>query len=280
MLRNVTPKAKKPVVVMLHGSGSSGAILSIQTHLLAKELSKTFDLVFLDAPIPSDPGPGVLPLFADMPGYYRWLAPAHVQLSQTLRLIELFDAARHIQSRLEAQNVNPQQVTAMLGFSQGALVAQAMLGLRLVGQSVWDNLRFCVAIGSGTTGNTMQMEGVQNMVGTLSAMMGRKDGKFPGYSVHATGLQDLWYKDGKRIAKMCVPEKTRAMDYPDGHVVPRRPAEVRRLLHAIQQIDAASRNDPNATRPPVVESMPSILAGGNITEGLAVLAANGIPIQG
>ncbi|KAB8238385.1 serine hydrolase-domain-containing protein [Aspergillus alliaceus] len=279
MLRNVNPKTKKPVMVMLHGSGSSGAIFSIQAHLLAKELSKTFDLVFLDAPIPSEPGPGVLPLFADMPDYYRWLAPANIQLSGTQRLVELFDAARHIQSRLDAQNVSPDQITAMLGFSQGALIALAMLGFRLIGQSIWANLRFCVAIGVGTTGNTFQMEGVQHMVGMLSAILGQADGKFPGYTVNAMGLQDLWYKDGKRIAEMCVPERTRVIDYHDGHVVPRHPVEVKKLMKAIQQIDEASRSSLNTMQHSMVESMPSLLAGGDISEGLAVLAANGILIQ-
>ncbi|KAF5861956.1 hypothetical protein ETB97_012279 [Aspergillus alliaceus] len=279
MLRNVNPKTKKPVMVMLHGSGSSGAIFSIQAHLLAKELSKTFDLVFLDAPIPSEPGPGVLPLFADMPDYYRWLAPANIQLSETQRLVELFDAARHIQSRLDAQNVSPDQITAMLGFSQGALIALAMLGFRLIGQSIWANLSFCVTIGVGTTGNTFQMEGVQHMVGMLSAILGQADGKFPGYTVNAMGLQDLWYKDGKRIAEMCVPERTMVIDYHDGHVVPRHPVEVKKLMKAIQQIDEASRSSLNTMQHSMVESMPSLLAGGDISEGLAVLAANGILIQ-
>jgi pimeloyl-ACP methyl ester carboxylesterase len=280
MLRNVEqPKYKKPVMVMVHGSGSSAAVFGIQTHLLAKELSQKFDLVFLDAPTPSAPGPGVLPFFADMPGYYRWLAP---ELSASLRLAELLDVARYIHTQLDSQNIKPSEVVAFLGFSQGALVALAILGPRLVEQSVWENLRFSVAIGAGTTGSAAQMDGVENMMGMLSTMLGREDGKFPGYSVQASGLRDLCYKDGRRLANMCARDRTKTMDYRDGNVVPRQKNEVLKLVQMIMSIDEASKATSlrtESTRAPLKESMPSLLNGGDITEGLAVLAANGIELQ-
>jgi Serine hydrolase (FSH1) len=277
MLRNVKqPKYKKPVMVMVHGSGNSAAVFGIQTHLLAKELSQKFDLVFLDAPTPSAPGPGVLTFFADMPGYYRWLAP---ELSASLRLAELLDVARYIHTQLDSQSIKPSEVVAFLGFSQGALVALAMLGPRLVEQSVWENLRFSVATGAGTTGSAAQMDGVENMMGMLSTMLGREDGKFPGYSVQASGLRDLWYKDGRRLANMCARDRTKTMDYRDGHVVPRQKNEMLKLVQMIMSIDEASKATSlrtESTRAPLKESMPSLLNGGDITEGLAVLAANGI----
>ena len=266
-------------MVMFHGSGSSAAIFGIQTHLLAKELSKKFDLVFLDGPTPSAPGPGVLPLFADMPGYYRWLTP---EVPAALRLAELLDVAGYIHTQLDSQNIKPNEVVAFLGFSQGALVALAMLGLRLVGQSVWENLRFCVAIGAGTTGNVAQMDGVENMLSMLSTMLGREDGKFPGYSVQASGLRDLWYKDGRRLANMCARDRTKTMDYRDGHVVPRQKNEVLKLVQMIMSIDEASKAtslSTESTRAPLKESMPSLLNGGDITEGLAVLSAKWVELQ-
>lgn len=252
---------------MLHGSGSSAAIFGIQTHLLAKELSKRFDLVFLDAPTPSAPGPGVLPLFADMDGYYRWLTPEGK--SASLRFAELFDVAYYIEKQLDAQNIKPSEVVAFLGFSQGALVALAMLALRLMGQSEWDNLRFCVAIGAGTSGNAAQMDGIRKMMGMLARMLGREDGKFSGYSVQATGLRDQWYKDGRQLANMCAREKTKTMDYREGHVVPRQRKEVLKLVQLIQSIDEASK-DPltsvEKVRAPLKEMRSSLLNGDGITE--------------
>lgn len=241
MLRNVKlPKAKKPVMVMLHGSGSSRDIFSVQTYALAKELAKDYDLVFLDAPVPSTPGPGVLPLFADMPNYHRWLTPANAAISQLQRLAEIAQVATHIQEQLEAQNVASEQVVAMLGFSQGALVAMAMLGLRLICKTQWSNLRFCVAIGAGTTGNTAQMDSIQDIIASLAGALGCQEPGFPGYSVQASGLTDAWYKDGKRLASMCANERTRVLVYRDGHVVPRKRPDVLKLVQAIQEISEIS----------------------------------------
>ncbi|KAG8157063.1 hypothetical protein KVR01_013053 [Diaporthe batatas] len=62
----------KPVLLLLHGAGSSAAIFRIQTHFLAKALSPYFDLVYVDAPVRSAPGPGILPYFQGMDAYYRW----------------------------------------------------------------------------------------------------------------------------------------------------------------------------------------------------------------
>lgn len=288
MLRNVKqPRARKPVMVMLHGSGSSAAIMGIQSHALAKELSKTYDLVFIDGPSPSAPGPGVLPLFAEMPGYHRWLAPGAVALSQAQRLAELLDVARYLEAQLAQQGIRPDEVVAMLGFSQGALVALAMQGLSLAGQTSWEALRFVVAIGAGTTGNAAQMDGIGTMVGMLAGVLGGSGaaaGKYPGHAVHAVGTKDLWYKDGRRIIAMCDPQRTRAMDYRDGHVVPRLRPDVLKLVQLVAAVDQASRaahaTGPAraAARSALLDAMPAMVTGGDVTTGMAVLAANGIKI--
>ena len=224
---------------MLHGSGSSGAILGIQTNMLAKELSKTFDLVFIDAPCPSEPGPGILPLFADMPAYYRWLAPE--DKSSPLRFAELFEVAYHIETQLASQNIEPSQVAAFLGFSQGALVALAMLAFQLIGHSAWEKLRFCVSFGASTAGDSEKLEGIREMIGTLSAMLGRDDGKFPGYSVHASGLRDQCYDDSKQIVRMCDEDKTESLDYAGGHALPRQKRDIIKIVKVIRNVDEASK---------------------------------------
>ena len=249
-------------MVMLHGSGSSGAILGIQTHSLAKDLSRTFDLVFIDAPTPSEPGPGILPLFANMPAYYRWLAPE--DKSASLRFAELFEVAYYIELQLESQNIEPSQVAAFLGFSQGALVALAMLAFRLIGHSAWENLRFCVSLGAGTAGDTEKMEGIRGMMGVLSTTLGREDGKFPGYSIHASGLRDQWYDDGKQIMGMCAGEKTKSLDYAGGHALPRQKRDVVKLTQTIRNLDDASKAPERCTekiRAPLQDVKSSLLNG-------------------
>jgi pimeloyl-ACP methyl ester carboxylesterase len=279
MLRNRHGhKAKKPVMVMLHGSGSSASIFRIQTHMLAKDLSSSYDLVYLDGPTLSGPGPGVLPLFAGMPSYHRWISSANVKLSLAYRLAELFEVARHIQEQLESQQIDPEQVVAFLGFSQGALVALALLGLRSAGQSAWTNLRFCVAIAGGTTGDAAQLDNIERLVEMLSSIVGRGDGKFPGFTVHAMGMQDLWYADGQRLASMCPEDKTQTMTYREGHVLPRKKKDVCQLIDLISKIDQLSAQAGHAEQTTIMQSMPSLLNGADITEGLAFLSSNGIQV--
>jgi pimeloyl-ACP methyl ester carboxylesterase len=238
MMRNVRTKVKKPVMLLLHGSGSSSDIFGIQTHTLARSLSATYDLVKIDAPITSAPGPGVLPFFADMPNYYRWLAP---NLSPSLRATELLGVAKYISSELDDQNVKADDIVAFLGFSQGAMVSLAMLSLRLLGLPYFPNLRFVVSIGANTSGNTEQLDKVEQMMASLSSALGREDSKFPGYTVQASGLKDIWYDEGKRLQSMCAKEKTEAMDYRDGHVVPRSKIDVVKLANLIARVDDASK---------------------------------------
>ena len=141
-----------------------------------------------------------------------------------------------------------------------------MLGLQMLEESEWSNLRFSVAIGAGASGNPVQMHGIEDMVDTLSDRVGRDDGKYPGYSVQASGVKDVWYKDGKHVAKMCARDRTRTMDYRDGHVVPRQKGEVLKLVHLINDIDEASkastRNVEQAVTSPM-DSMPPFLDRGD-----------------
>jgi pimeloyl-ACP methyl ester carboxylesterase len=251
MFRNRQAKAKKPVMIMLHGSGSSASIFRIQTHMLAKDLSSTYDLVYLDGPMISAPGPGVLPLFADMPSYHRWIS---------------------------SQQIDPEQVVAFFGFSQGALVALALLGLRSAGQSAWTNLRFCVAIAGGTTGDAAQLDNIEHLVAMLSSIVGRGDGKFPGFTVHAMGTQDLWYADGQRLASLCPAERIQIMTYREGHVLPRKKKDVGQLIELISHIDKLSAAAGHIEQTTIMQSMPSLLNGADITEGLAFLSSNGIQV--
>ena len=278
MLRNLQSKAKKPVMIMLHGSGSSASIFRIQTHMLAKDLSSTYDLVYIDGPMLSAPGPGILPLFADMPSYHRWISSANVKLSQAYRLGELFEVARHIQEQLESQQIDPEQVVAFFGFSQGALVALALLGLRSAGQSAWTNLRFCVAIAGGTTGDAAQLDNIEHLVEMLSSIVGRGDGKFPGFTVHAMGTQDLWYTDSQRLASLCPAERTQTMTYREGHVLPRKKKDVGQLVELIANIDKLSAQAGHTEQTTIMQSMPSLLNGADSTEGLAFLSSNGIQV--
>ncbi|OJD15723.1 hypothetical protein AJ78_04058 [Emergomyces pasteurianus Ep9510] len=80
------PSDPLPSILCLHGSGTSAAIFKIQTIRLRRELQHRFSFVFIDAPFETDPGPGVLPVFADAGPYFTWvdfanLPPSHRSLA-------------------------------------------------------------------------------------------------------------------------------------------------------------------------------------------------------
>ncbi|OJD09768.1 hypothetical protein ACJ73_10099 [Blastomyces percursus] len=71
-----------PSILCLHGSGTSAAIFKIQTIRLRRELQHHFSFVFIDAPFETEPGPGVLPVFADAGPYFTWVDLASLPASQ------------------------------------------------------------------------------------------------------------------------------------------------------------------------------------------------------
>jgi hypothetical protein len=121
------------------------------------------------------------------------------------------------------------------------MVSLAMLSLRLLGLSYFPNLRFVVSIGANTSGNAEQLNEVEQMMASVSSALGREDLMFPGYTVQASGLKDIWYDEGKRLQNMCARENTATMDYRDGHVVPRSKNDVIKLANLTARIDEASK---------------------------------------
>lgn len=86
---------------------------------LVRLLEDRFVFIFVDAPIKSEPGSDVLPVFEDEGPYYSWLTdmskemPVDNRLEATMRMLELEVSHRHI--------------VGILGFSQGAAVGLGLL---------------------------------------------------------------------------------------------------------------------------------------------------------
>ncbi|OAX78113.1 hypothetical protein ACJ72_07582 [Emergomyces africanus] len=76
------PSDPLPSILCLHGSGTSAAIFKTQTIRLRRELQHRFSFVFINAPFETDPGPGVLPVFAEAGPYYTWVDLANLPPSQ------------------------------------------------------------------------------------------------------------------------------------------------------------------------------------------------------
>ncbi|KAK7729434.1 hypothetical protein SLS57_001919 [Botryosphaeria dothidea] len=96
--------------------------------VIVYHLSSSFRLVFADAPFFCDAGPGILPVYADMGPYRRWLRwlPHHAE-------VDAPTAAEEIRYQLESAMEDDDRAGAtgewvgFMGFSQGAKVSASLL---------------------------------------------------------------------------------------------------------------------------------------------------------
>ncbi|KAF1968253.1 hypothetical protein BU23DRAFT_514983 [Bimuria novae-zelandiae CBS 107.79] len=124
----------KPTLLAFHGSGSNSTIHTVQLARLARFLRPHFEIESLSAPIPSSPGPGILPFFEGCGPYYRWIppndalaaatatpgtGPANAPTTLALQTL-LIDTVTRITS-------SGGKVVGLLGFSQGTRVVVGLL---------------------------------------------------------------------------------------------------------------------------------------------------------
>ncbi|KAB2100142.1 hypothetical protein AG0111_0g11733 [Alternaria gaisen] len=63
---------RKPLILCLHGLGSSAEIFKAQTYHIRHHLRDRFELVYVDGPYKCGPGPEILPTFEGCGPFYRW----------------------------------------------------------------------------------------------------------------------------------------------------------------------------------------------------------------
>src|SRR5271169_5143167 len=78
-----------PTILCLHGHGTSATIFEAQTRNIRSALRSQFKFVYIDAPYESEPGPGVLPCFADSGPYYTWFLEGTADTSYSKIAAEL-----------------------------------------------------------------------------------------------------------------------------------------------------------------------------------------------
>ncbi|PSN72676.1 hypothetical protein BS50DRAFT_541797 [Corynespora cassiicola Philippines] len=119
---------KLPRILCLHGVGSNGDVLFLQTRMLREQLSSSFRFVFANGPFFCDAGPGVLPVYEGADPFRRWLrwSPKHRILKPRFHI----EALRRC---LEDAMLEDNQAGAtgpwvgFLGFSQGARLGASLL---------------------------------------------------------------------------------------------------------------------------------------------------------
>jgi predicted esterase len=224
--------AQLPAILCLHGGGSNTTVYKIQTRRLYWRLSSRFRFVFVQAPIEGPPGGGILPVFASVAPFYRWVSRRFQLGESTVEITSADEVAAldELLLRTMDENGGREGFAGVMGFSQGArltagLLLRQQLELETYGSSQW-GFRFGVMIGGpfppiALTPNVTEMEyPVISQVPT----------------VHAWGREDSVKEGARQLADVCDGPKTCVMDFDGGHHLPLKDDEAAELCGLI--IDA------------------------------------------
>lgn len=225
--------AHLPAILCLHGGGSNATVFKIQTRRLYWRLGARFRFVFAQGPLEGDPGWGMLPAFASVTPFYRWVS-TRFQLGDGDVEVTAADEVRvmdNIILNAMEENGGRESFVGVMGFSQGARLTAGMLlrqqmEIRDLGASKW-NFRFGVVIGGPYPPIGLSPTGAE--VEDYSLM-----GKMP--TVHAWGRDDPVRFGAKDMVDACDSADTFVMDFEGGHHLPLTDPEADELCGLI--IDA------------------------------------------
>ncbi|KAL9097644.1 MAG: hypothetical protein Q9163_006328 [Psora crenata] len=228
--------AALPAILCLHGGGTSALIFKIQLRNLLSRLRSHFRLIFLDAPYPSAAGPNVLPAFADVGPYYRWM-PAEDYSSHSKGGVdggvrEQEEGARRARAQIlnvirEGRARGEGEVVGVLGFSQGGRMAAGLLADQEEGRAAVEMPRFafgvllCASYPPYSLANAAKAPPTQGVLaqrrdehGTL--VPPRPDEVIYIPSVHVRGLVDPHLEKGRRLARYFAGEEKEEEDEDGG----------------------------------------------------------------
>ncbi|KAF6804621.1 hypothetical protein CMUS01_14808 [Colletotrichum musicola] len=213
-----------PKVLCLHGGGTSARIFGIQLARLTRELSAHFEFVYLDAPIKTGPGPGVLPFFEGCDPFFRWVSddpatPAAEFQAQKDRAVALLkDFVRE-----------NGPFAGLVGFSQGARAAASLL-LEEQREPFFGGRVFGLFI-----------------CGTFPPFVPCEDVLIAAPTVHVIGLEDPWEPDSEELLALCAKEgPRRVVRFPEGHHLPTSKetiAQISKLVLGVYRENVASAED-------------------------------------
>ena len=128
----------KPCKALLcfHGTGSKGAIFNVQMARICFLLGDAFEFIFLDGPIESAAGPGVLPMFSGHEPYYCWFGGDGTTIEDSMKGIN--SSVKQRVDQWKATKSNPDaEIVGAIGFSEGALALSMMLWQQQQGLILW-----------------------------------------------------------------------------------------------------------------------------------------------
>jgi hypothetical protein len=231
-----------PVILCLHGGGSTSTVFKIQCRRLIWTLGSQFKFVFVNAPHEGEPGFGMLPVFESCAPFYRWVTrkwklgegPTEPTPAEEVQTIDdVLDKA------VEADG-GPQgwrNVVGVIGFSQGA----RLVGGLLLRQKLWEkdhpgdidgkwHLRFGVTVGGPFPPIAMSEEVDISQYDVLREVP----------TVHAWGREDHVKSGCEEMLQACESDVCFQMQFNGGHHMPLTDVEAKDLCDLIMAAYYAS----------------------------------------
>lgn len=225
-----------PVILCLHGGGSTSTVFKIQCRRLIWTLGSQFKFVFANAPHEGDPGFGMLPVFESCAPFYRWVTrrwklgegPTEPTPAEEIRMVD--DALDKAVER-DAGPGGWKNVVGVMGFSQGA----RLVGGLLLRQKLWEQehpedpagckwqLKFGVLVGGPYPPIAMSETVTQDQYELLKEVA----------TVHAWGRDDHVRSGCEELRAACDSDNCFDMDFEGGHHMPLKDVEAKDLCDLI-----------------------------------------------
>ena len=228
------PPDTRPLILCLHGGGSTSQVFKIQSRRLIWTLSPHFRFIFADAPHTGAPGHGILPVFASLAPFRRWVTRRWVLGGGDIEgtggeEVGLVEGGLEECVARELGGEGWERVVGVMGFSQGArLVAGLLLRqelLRKQGRESKTKFKFGIMVGGPYPPISLFEEGDVD-VGDYELLR-----KIP--TVHAWGKDDHVKSGCVAMQEMCEGDECFQMEFDGGHHMPLKDVEAKDLCDLI-----------------------------------------------
>jgi hypothetical protein len=247
------PTLHLPRILCLHGGGVTAEAFKLQSRALITKLKPYFRLVFADGPFLCDPGPGLLPVYADFAPFRRWLRwlPEHAEVDAESAIDEIQYQLRQAMDGDTAAGGDGEWV-GLMGFSQGAKVSASLLYEQQVQEELLGkgkastSWRFAillagraplVSLSEHSAGNKALVSAADISEGFEHVEEGDGKHKLKLPTLHVHGTLDPGIHLHRRLLRQyCEEDSVTLVEWEGNHRVPIKATDVEPIVDAIMDI--------------------------------------------
>jgi hypothetical protein len=249
----VDPTLAFPRILCLHGGGVTAEAFKLQSRALISRLKSHFRLVFADGPFLCDPGPGILPVYADFAPFRRWLRwlPEHAECDAESAIDEIWYQLKLAMDGDDREGATGEWV-GLMGFSQGAKISASLLYDQQVREEkvgkgkAGTSWRFAillagraplVSLSDYSKDNKALVSAADISEGFEHVEEGDGKHKLKLPTVHVHGLLDPGLHLHRRLLQQyCEPDSVRLVEWEGIHRVPIKGTDAQKITDSIFEV--------------------------------------------